>query len=84
MMTSISVVRTSMGQTSIFIILSFVLMQGMDYLWRSPSVDDWFLFVGILGHAFIVSAVIASSFHYFIDATKFTQSIMNKQIDSAN
>jgi hypothetical protein len=59
-------------------------MQGMDYLWRSPSVDDWFLFVGILGHAFIVSAVIASSFHYFIDATKFTQSIMNKQIDSAN
>jgi hypothetical protein len=84
MMTSISVVRTSMGQTSIFIILSFVLMQGMDYLWRSPSVDNWFLFVGILGHAFIVSAVIASSFHYFIDATKFTQSIMNKQIDSAN
>ncbi len=84
MMTSISVVRTSMGQTSMFIILSFVLMQGMDYLWLSPSVDNWFLIVGILGHAFIVSAVIASSFHFFIDATKFTQSILNKKLETAN
>lgn len=83
MMTSISVVKTSMGQTSMFIISSFVLMQGMDYLWRSPTVDNWFLFIGILGHAFIVSAVIASSFHYFIDATKFTQTIMNKKMESA-
>jgi len=66
-----------------FIILSIVLMEGMDYLWRSPSVDNWFLFVGILGHAFIVTAVIASSFHYFIDATKFTQSVMNKKLESA-
>jgi len=84
MMTSISVVKTSMGQTSMFIILSIVLMEGMNYLWQSPSVDNWFLFIGILGHAFIVTAVIASSFHYFIDATKFTQSIMNKKMKSAN
>ena len=83
MMTSISVVKTSMGQTSLFLILSIVLMEGMDYLWRSPSVDNWFLFVGILGHAFIVTAVIASSFHYFIDATRFTQSVMNKKLESA-
>ncbi len=84
MMTSISVVKTSMGQTSMFIISSIVLMEGMDYLWQSPSVDNWFLFIGILGHAFIVTAVIASSFHYFIDATKFTQSVMNKKMKSAN
>ncbi|MEA3327904.1 MAG: hypothetical protein U9R53_11475 [Chloroflexota bacterium] len=83
MMTSINVVKTSMGQTSMFIILSIVLMEGMDYLWRSPSVDNWFLFVGILGHAFMVTAVIASSFHYFIDATKFTQTVMNKKLESA-
>jgi hypothetical protein len=37
------------------------------------------LLIGILGHAFIVSSVIASSFHYFLDATKFTQTILNKQ-----
>lgn len=79
MMTSISVVRVSMGKTAWFILLSFVLMQGMDYLWRSPAVDTWFLMIGILGHAFIVTAVIAASFHYFIDATEFTQAVINKQ-----
>ena len=79
MMTSISVVRVSMGRTAWFILASFVLIRGLDILWRSPASDSWFLLVGILGHAFIVSAVIASSFHYFLDATKFTQTILDKQ-----
>jgi hypothetical protein len=79
MMTSISVVRVSMGRTTWFILACFVLIRGLDLLWRSPEVDSWFLLIGILGHAFIVSAVIASSFHYFLDATKFTQTIMNRQ-----
>lgn len=80
MMTSINVVRFSMGNTAWFILLSFVLIEGLDFLWRSPSVDNWFLLVGIFGHAFIVTAVIAASFHYFIDATKFTQTVINQQI----
>jgi len=80
MMTSINVVRFSMGNTAWFILLSFVLIEGLDFLWRSPSVDNWFLLVGIFGHAFIVTAVIAASFHYFIDATKFTQAVINQQM----
>jgi len=78
MMTSIGVVKVSMGKTAWFILIGFVLIEGMNYLWRMPPVDNWFLMVGILGHAFIVSAVIASSFYYFIDATKFAQTVMNK------
>jgi len=80
MMTSINVVKTSMSQTTWFILSAFILIEGMNYLWTSPSVDNWFLIVGIFGHAFIVSAVIAASFHYFLDATAYTQSIMNKKI----
>jgi len=80
MMTSINVVRFSMSNTAWFILMSFVLIEGLDFLWRSPTVDNWFLMVGIFGHAFVVTAVIAASFHYFIDATKFTQAIMNHQI----
>ena len=77
MITSIKVVRISMGKTIWFIFFSYLMVEGMNYLWRSPNVDNWFLFVGILGHAFIVTAVIAASFHYFIDATKFSQSVIN-------
>ena len=80
MMTSISVVRMSMAKTAWFILASYILVEGLDFLWRSPGVDNWFLLVGILGHAFIVTAVIAASFYYFIDATKFTQTLMNKQL----
>jgi len=83
MMTSIQVVRISMVQTAWFVIVSFLMIEGMDYLWRTPPADNWFLAVGILGRAFIVSAVIASSFHYFIDATAFTQSVMNNDAKAA-
>ncbi len=79
MMTSISVVRVSMGKTAWFILASYILIQGLNYLWHSPDVENWLLIVGIFGHAFIVTAVVAASFYYFIDATKFTQTIINRQ-----
>lgn len=82
MITSIKVVRLSMSQTAWFILSSFILVEGLNYLWRSPNVDNWFLIIGIFGHAFIVSAVIAASFHYFIDATKFSQSVINQVLKS--
>lgn len=83
MMTSIKVVRVSMSQTAWFLLLSFILIEGMDYLWRRPPVDNWFLAVGIFGHAFVVSGVIAASFHYFLDATKFTQTVINTKMKAA-
>lgn len=83
MITSIKVVRLSMSKTAWFIMFSILMVEGLNYLWRSPNVDNWFLIVGILGHAFIVSAVIAASFHYFIDATKFSQSVINLSTKSA-
>ena len=83
MMTSISVVKVSMAKTAWFLLIGFVLIEGMNYLWRMPPADNWFLMIGILGHAFIVSAVIASSFYYFIDATKFAQVVMSKTQKSA-
>jgi hypothetical protein len=81
MITSIKVVRISMGKTIWFILASYLMVEGLNYLWRSPNVDNWFLFVGILGHAFIVSAIIAASFHYFIDATRFSQSVINNNLN---
>ncbi len=83
MMTSISVVRTSMTKTAWFILLSYVLIEGMDLLWQTPPVDNWFLIIGIFGHAFVVTAVVAASFHYFIDAATFTQTVMNNTLKSA-
>ena len=83
MMTSISVVRVSMGQTAWFILISYVLIAGLDYLWAAPAPDNWLLLIGIVGHAFIVSAVVAASFYFFKDATRFTQALLNQQTKNA-
>lgn len=83
MITSIKVVRLSMTQTAWFIMMSTLLVEGMNYLWRSPNVDNWLLIVGIFGHAFITTAVIAASFHFFIDATRFSQSILNQKVSAS-
>lgn len=83
MLTSINVVRFSMAKTAWFVLFSYVLIEGLNYLWRTPATDNWVLLIGILGHAFIVSAVIAASFHYFIDATRFTQTMLQVRTNSA-
>jgi hypothetical protein len=81
--TSIKVVRISMSKTIWFILASFLMVEGLNYLWRSPNVDNWFLIVGIMGHAFIVSAVIAASFHYYLDASQFSQSVIQQNLKTA-
>ncbi len=82
MLTSIKIVRLTMGKTIWFILLSFVLVQGLDNLWRSPHVDNWFLLVGIIGRAFVVTAVITASFHYYLEATKISQAIITQEIQA--
>ncbi len=82
MMTSVKVVRFTMGKTLWFFLLSYILISGLDRLWLAPNVDNWFLIVGIMGRAFIITAVTAASFHFFIDATKFSQTILNRTLKS--
>jgi hypothetical protein len=64
-MTSVRLVRSFLPGTGIFLIVALVISQGMDVLWRIPPTNSWMTLVGILGHAFILSAVFASSFIYF-------------------
>ena len=64
-MTSVRLVRSFLPGTGIFLIVGLVISQGMDVLWRVPPSSSWMTLIGILGHAFILSAVFASSFIYF-------------------
>lgn len=83
MMTSISVVRFSLPGSALFLIAALLLAEAMNMLWRVPPENSWMLMVGVFGHAFISTAILASSYHYFLDATQFTQSIINSQIKPA-
>ncbi len=77
-LSSISVVRYSLPGSAIFLLFSLLLTQGFNLLWNVPPDDSWMLLVGILGHAFISTAILTSTYHYFLDAAQYTQTIMNK------
>lgn len=80
-MTSISVVRFSLPGSALFLLFAMVLSEGFNILWRIPPQDSWMLLVGILGHAFISTAILFSSFFYLLDAAQFAQQILIKQKD---
>ena len=78
MLTSISIVRYSLPGSALFLMAVVILSEGMNILWQSPPEDSWMLLVGIVGHAFISTATLNATYHYFLDATKYTQTLMQK------
>lgn len=64
-MTSIRLVRYFLPGAGLFVIIALVFTQGLDLLWRVPPASSWMTLVGILGHSFIYTAILAASFVYF-------------------
>lgn len=60
-------VRISSMATTIFFTLAVSLSYGLDILWSTPEPNSWLFLLGILGHAFISSGLLAASFIYFHD-----------------
>lgn len=63
--TSVRLVRFFLPGTGIFLLIAIVISQGLDILWRVPPATSWLTAVGIFGHAFIYTGLLAASFVYF-------------------
>jgi hypothetical protein len=75
---SLRMVRFTLPNTGLFL-LAFVLVgQGMDFLWRTPSDSSWLTLVGIAGHAFVSTALLAASFIYYRDINAWLQEIFEQ------
>lgn len=75
---SVKVARMTLPRTSLFFLAIIVLSVGMDYLWVIPSVDSWWMLVGIVGHAFVTASLIAATFIYFDNANRWSTYIMEQ------
>jgi hypothetical protein len=71
--------HSSPSKTSLFILMAFVISQGMDVLWQTPPEDSWLSLVGIFGHAFISTGLLAASFVYYKQAEKRLQAILQQR-----
>lgn len=80
---SMRVTRLTMPATSIFFLLLFFISAGLDILWRIPAEDSWLTLVGIAGHAFIASGLLAASYIYFRDADRWAQVMLSRMTRQA-
>lgn len=73
---SIKLVRPLVSIVGLFFTMLIMLGYGLDFLWFTPSPNSWMLLVGIFGHAFVSSSLIAASFVFYNNGMKWLQVIV--------
>jgi hypothetical protein len=75
---SVQMVRFTLPTSSMFVLTVFLLSFGLNFLWNMPPEDSWMTLVGILGHSFVTTALLAASFIYYRDMNIWLQSAIEK------
>jgi len=70
--------RFSLPNSSLFVLTVLFISIGLNFLWRIPAPDSWMLLVGIFGHAFITTALLAASFIYYRDMTAWLKLMIER------
>jgi hypothetical protein len=83
---SLRMVRFTLPNTGLFLLVFVIINIGLNFLWNSSPENSWLMLVGIAGHAFVSTALLAASFIYYRDinawlATVFEQ--LRRQAHSA-
>lgn len=78
MMKSIRLIRLTLPATGLFLLILMVLSEGLDVLWKVPPEQSWLSLVGVVGHAFVTTALLAASFIYYRDADAWVQQVFKR------
>lgn len=77
-LSSLRMMRYTLPASGLFLLCAFIISQGLDFLWRTPPENSWLTLVGICGHAFISTAILATSFIYYRDVNAWLQEVTEK------
>jgi hypothetical protein len=75
-LSSLRMARFTLPTTAAFLLVFAVMSQGLNFLWNTPPRDSWWTLVGIAGHAFISTALLAASFVYYRDVNVWLQAVL--------
>ncbi len=75
---SLHLARFTLPTSSMFVLTVFLLGVGLNFLWSIPPAESWMTMVGILGHAFITTSLLAASFIYYRDMNAWLQHVMER------
>jgi hypothetical protein len=77
-LSSLHMVRFTLPNTGLFLLAFLVLNEGLNFLWNTPQLDSWWMLVGIAGHAFVSTALLAASFVYYRDINAWLKAIFEQ------
>jgi hypothetical protein len=77
-LTSFKMARFTLPTSGMFVFSTFILSTGLNYLWSVPKSNSWMTLVGISGHAFITTALLAASFLYYRDMNIWLQKVFEE------
>lgn len=70
--------RFTLPASSFFVLSVIVISQGLNFLWLTPATSSWMMLIGIVGHAFITTALLAASFIYYRDMKIWVEILLDK------
>jgi ascorbate-specific PTS system EIIC-type component UlaA len=68
---SLRLSRAYLPGTSLFILAVITLSQGLDMIWQIAPPSSWMTLVGIFGHAFVNTGLVAATFVFYRDAVRW-------------
>jgi len=79
---SLRLVQWSLPSTASLYILLVVISVGLSAVWNIPEPNSWYLLIGLVGHALVSTALVASTFVYYRDRyrwwTEMRQALLTK------
>lgn len=78
MMSSLQLTRFTLPTSSLFVLTIFLLSYGLSLLWRLPAMDSWLTLLGIFGHSFVTTALLAGSFIYYHEMSVWVRAVLEK------
>lgn len=76
LITGIKLTNVTFIKTGMFILIAFLLTQGLGVLWQIPPEDSWLMVISIMGNAFVGTGMLAASFVYYQDMILWTEQML--------
>lgn len=75
---SIQLSRLTLPSTTIFLLFVLLISQGLSIVWGWPAEDSWVMVIGLVGHAFVTTGLLAASFLYYREADQWAQKFLRQ------
>lgn len=81
---SFRLTRYTLPTTGLFFLIILLINQGLDLVWQVPPQTSWLTLIGLVGHAFVVTGLLAASFVYYRDAGYWVDNLLQQTKLSAS